>query len=89
LPENVFEKLAVNSSAPSLSNDEQDGDLSRQNKKRKKRRSGSITRKFVAAYIHIYRYEFGYTSCYINRNLKTSQEAMKKCITHMVYLTLL
>ncbi|XP_023705411.1 uncharacterized protein LOC111863376 isoform X2 [Cryptotermes secundus] len=44
LLENMFEKLAVNSSAPSLSNEEQDGDLSRQNKKRKKRRSGSITR---------------------------------------------
>jgi hypothetical protein len=48
LPENVFEKLAINNSAPTLSNDEQDGDLSRQNKHRKKRRSGSITRKFVA-----------------------------------------
>jgi hypothetical protein len=47
LPENVYEKLvAANSSAPSLSNDEQDGDSSRQNKKKKKRRSGSITRMF-------------------------------------------
>jgi hypothetical protein len=66
----VFEKLVANGSAPSLSNDEQDGDLSRQNKKRKKRRSGSITRKFVACYFPIYRYRFGYSSGYINRNLK-------------------
>jgi hypothetical protein len=90
LPENVCEKLAVNSSAPSLSNEEQDGDLSRQSKKKKKRRSGSITRKFVACYFHIYRYPFGYNSSYINRNLKTWQKALKKCtrITHLVYLML-
>jgi len=43
----VYEKLvAANSSGPSISNDEQDGDLSRQSKKKKKRRSGSITRMF-------------------------------------------
>jgi hypothetical protein len=63
----MFEKLAINSSAPSLSNDDQDGDLSRQNKQRKKRRSGSITRKFVGCYFHTYRYLFG---SYTNRSLK-------------------
>jgi len=44
----VYEKLvAANNSAPSISNDEQDGDLSRQSKKKKKRRSGSITRMLL------------------------------------------
>jgi hypothetical protein len=75
----MYEKLAINSSAPSLSNDEQDGDVSRQNKQRKKRRSGSITRKFVACNFHIYRYLF---DSYINRNLKN----MTRSIKEMYYL---